>query len=282
MDFVKRINNAVNYIESHLKEEILPGDLSKIAACSYPAFQRGFSQLTGIPVSEYVRRRRLSLAAYDLQNTREKVIDIGLKYGYSSPDAFAAAFRRMHGLSPAAARRPGVRLSFYCRLSFALAMKGLEKMDYILTEKPAFKVMGKRRTTPYGGGTWAIVKSDGSETALKALNSPFFDLGLCFGFMEDGSNDYMCAVLWEGEDVQGFESFTYPPAAWITFEAEGTISGQTLYQTWQRIHQEFLPQSRYRLSGLPTVEKYTLWDEKNDACRVEISLPVTPKDGDMQ
>ena len=279
MDFVRRMNGAVDYIESRLKDEILPRDIEKIAACSYPAFARSFAQLTGIPVSEYIRRRRLSLAAYDLQNTSEKVIDIGLKYGYGSPDAFAAAFRRMHGLSPAAARRPGVRLSFYCRLSFTLAMKGVEKMDYTIAQKPAFKVIGKRRTTPYGGGTWDIVKSDGSQEALHALNSPFFDLGLCFGFHEDGSNDYMCAVLWEGEDVPGFESYAFPPATWITLEAEGTISGQALFNTWQRIHQEFLPQSRYQLSGLPTVERYTLWDEQNDICRVMISLPVTAKEG---
>ncbi len=277
MDFVERMNRAMDYIESCLGDEVQPEEIARIMACPFSVFQRSFIQITGIPVSEYVRRRRLSCAAYDLQNTGEKVIDIALKYGYGSPDAFAAAFKRLHGVSPAAARDPGAKLSFYCHLTFALTMKGVNKMDYTLVEKEGFKVIGKRRTTPYGGGTWAIVKSDGSGEAIEKLSGHFYDLGLCFGFLGDSSNDYMCGVLWDGDDVPGFDSYAYPPATWLKFEASGTISGQALNQTWQRINQEFLPQSKFKKSGLPTIEKYTLWDEKADDCNVEIWIPVTVK-----
>ena len=277
MEFVERMNRAMDYIESSLGDRVLPGEIARIMACPFSVFQRSFMQITGIPVSEYVRRRRLSCAAYDLQNTGEKVIDIALKYGYGSPDAFAAAFRRLHGVSPAAARTPGAKLSFYCHLTFALAMKGVDKMDYTLMEREGFKVIGKRRTTPYGGGTWAIVKSDSSGEALKELSGHFYDLGLCFGFLEDGSNDYMCGIQWDGEDVTGFDSYVYPPAPWLKFEAAGTISGQVLFQAWQRINQEFLPQSRFKKSGLPTIEKFVLWDEKADICKVEIWIPVAAK-----
>jgi len=277
MDFVERMNCAMDYIDGHLGEELVPGEIARIMACPFVVFQRSFIQITGIPVSEYVRRRKLTCAAYDLQNTNEKIINIALKYGYESPDAFTAAFKRLHGVSPSLARDPGVKLSFYCHLTFAFTMKGVNKMDYTLIEKVGFKVIGKRRTTPYGGGTWAIVKSDGSAEALKELSGHFCDLGLCFGFLKDGSNDYMCGVEWSGEDVQGFDSFVYPPATWLIFEATGTISGQALFHTWQRINHEFLPQSKYKESGLPTIEKYTLWDEANDACKVEIWIPVAVK-----
>jgi AraC family transcriptional regulator len=156
-------------------------------------------------------------------------------------------------------------------------MKGVDKMDYTLVEKEGFKVLGIRRTTPYGGGTWAIVKSDGSAEILKELSGRFCDLGLCFGFFKDGSNDYMCGVEWTGDDVKGFDTYVYPPASWLIFEACGTISGQALFETWQRINNEFLPQSKYKKSGLPTIEKYVLWDEQNDACKVEIRIPVAVK-----
>ena len=277
MDFVERMNQAMDFIESRLGSEIDPDEIARIMACPFELFQRSFMQITGISVSEYVRRRRLSCAADDLQNTEEKVIDIALKYGYSSPDAFAAAFKKLHGAAPSRARDPGVKLSFYCRLSFALTMKGVNKMDYTIMEKEGFKVIGKRRTTPYGGGTWAIVKSDGSGEIIQELSGRFYDLGLCFGFLPDGSNDYMCAVQWDGEDVEGFESYTFPPATWLKFEAAGTISDQALFHAWQRINQEFLPQSKYKEYGLPTIEKYILWDEGGDACKVEILIPVITK-----
>ncbi len=277
MDFVERMNRAMDYIEGCLGEEINTQEIARIMACPFAVFQRSFIQITGIPVSEYVRRRKLSCAAYDLQNTGEKVIDIALRYGYESPDAFSAAFKRLHGVSPSAARDPGAKLSFYCHLTFALTMKGVDKMDYTLVEKEGFKVLGIRRTTPYGGGTWAVVKSDGSGEALKELCGHFYDLGLCFGFLKDGSNDYMCAVEWCGGDVKGFDTYVYPHATWLIFEAAGTISGQALYQTWQRINNEFLPQSKYKEYGLPTIEKYVLWDEQNDACKVEIWIPVAVK-----
>lgn len=277
MDFVERMNRAMDYIESCLGEEINPQEIARIMACPFTVFQRSFIQITGIPVSEYVRRRKLSCAAYDLQNTEEKVIDIALKYGYESPDAFSAAFKRLHGVLPSAARDPGAKLSFYCHLTFALTMEGVDKMDYTLVEKEGFKVLGIRRTTPYGGGTWAIVKSDGSGETLKELSGHFYDLGLCFGFLKDGSNDYMCAVEWAGEDVKGFDTYVYTPATWLIFEAAGTISGQVLFQTWQRINNEFLPQSKYKKSGQPTIEKFVLWDEQNDACKVEIWVPIAVK-----
>ena len=275
MDFVERMNRVMDYIEERLGEGIEPGEIARIMACPFAVFQRSFIQITGIPVSEYVRRRKLTCAAYDLQNTDEKIIDIALKYGYDSPDAFAAAFKRLHGVPPSKAREPGAKLSFYCHLTFALTMKGVNKMDYRVIEKESFKVIGKRRITPYGGGTWAIVKTDGSGGAMEKLCGHFYDLGLCFGFLKDGSNDYMCAVEWSGEDVQGFDSYAYPPATWLIFEAAGTISGQALFQTWQRINNEFLLKSRYKKSGLPTIEKYTLWDEAADSCRVEVWIPVT-------
>jgi AraC family transcriptional regulator len=277
MDWVNRMNQAIDYVENNLNQEIDYEEISRIMGCPFSVFQRSFTQITGISLSEYVRNRKLTCAAYDLQNTNYKIIDIAMKYGYESSDAFSVAFKRMHGVMPAVARKSGAKLAFYCRLTFALTIKGVYKMDYQKVERETFKVIGVRRITPYGGGTWAIVKSDGSGKAMEELSGHFCDLGLCFGFGEDGSNDYMCGIEWEKEDVPGFESYVYPAATWLLFEAEGNLSENVLYNTWQRINNEFLPQSKYKKSSLPTIEKYVKWDETADICRVEIQIPVTLK-----
>jgi AraC family transcriptional regulator len=277
MDWINRMNEAINYVESHLSDQISTDAISKIMACPFTVFQRSFIQITDISLGEYIRYRKLSCAAYDLQNTDDKIIDISLKYGYESSDAFRVAFKRMHGVTPIMVRKSEVKLTFYCRLYFALTIKGVKKMNYELTKKEAFKVIGKRCTTPYGGGTWAIVKSDGSAEAMEQLSGHFCDLGLCFGFGEDGSNDYMCGIEWDKEDVSGFDSYQYPATSWIIFEAVGKISEAILYNTWQRINNEFLPQSKYKKSDLPTIEKYISWDEKADISKVEIWIPVVEK-----
>ena len=275
MDWVERMNAVMDSIEERIRNEepIDEAAISKIAACSFGLFQGSFTQITGVSLSEYVRRRKLTLAAHDLQNTDARVIDTALKYGYQSADAFAAAFKRLHGISPIEAKNSNVKLTFYCRLRFALTIEGVDKMDYTIVERESFKVVGVRRTTPYGGGTWAIVKSDDSNNKAKNLFGSFFDLGLCFGFSPDGSNDYMCAVEYDGKTPDGFECFIYPAASWLKFEAIGTITGNTMGNVWQRINNEFLPQSKYRKSGLPTIEKYISWDEAADKCNVEIWIP---------
>ncbi|WP_271713353.1 AraC family transcriptional regulator [Anaeromicropila herbilytica] len=271
------MNCIIDYIEEHLRSEIDENEISNIMACPFSVFQSSFTQITGISLSEYIRRRKLTLGAYDLQNTDEKVIDIAMKYGYQSADAFRVAFKRLHGVTPSEVREGGVTLTFYCRLNFEMNIRGIDKMDYTLLEREPFEVIGIRRTTPYGAGTWAIVKSDGSNEKMKELSGKFFDLGLCFGFHSDGSNDYMCAIEWSGEEVRDFDSYEYPKATWLRFEAKGTISGQVLNHVWHRINNEFLPQSKYQKCGLPTIEKFIVWDEASDQCNVEIWIPVSLK-----
>ncbi len=104
MEWIERLNKAVNYIEENITETIDMEEVSKIAYCSSYHFQRIFAYIADIPLSEYIRRRRMSLAAVDLQSGTEKVIDISLKYGYDSPTAFNRAFKSVHGIAPSQAR----------------------------------------------------------------------------------------------------------------------------------------------------------------------------------
>ncbi len=275
MEWVDRMNAVIDYVEKHLCDEISPDEVSRIIASPYTVFQRSFAQITGIPLSEYVRRRRLTSAAYEIQNTDKRIIDIALQYGYESADAFGVAFKRLHGITPNMVRKKDTQLKFYSRLHFTFTIKGVNEMDYKIIEKDDFSVTGVRRTTPDGGGTWVIVKSDGSLQKMQEIaGEGFISLGLCFGFDNDGNNDYMCGFEFSGNEIQGFDKYTYPKSTWLVFEAKGAISEGVLGNTWNRIYGEFLPQSEFQQIDLPTIEKYIEWDDKADKCKVEIMIPI--------
>jgi AraC family transcriptional regulator len=130
LEWLQRMTNAVDYIEEHLEEPIEVARIAEIAYSSSFHFQRMFYILTGNTVVEYIRKRRLTLAARELAEKKAKVIDIALKYGYETPEAFTKAFKRLHGVSPAKARRSGISLKAFPRISLEFALKGNENLDY--------------------------------------------------------------------------------------------------------------------------------------------------------
>lgn len=142
MEWLERLNYAIDYIEEHLAEEIRYDEAAKIACCSTFHFQRMFSYIAGVPLSEYIRRRRMTVAAFELQQSAVKVIDLALRFGYDSPTAFNRAFQGVHGVPPTAAKETGVALNTYPRISFHISIKGDAKMDYRIEKKEAFRIVG--------------------------------------------------------------------------------------------------------------------------------------------
>ncbi len=142
MDWVKQLNEAIHYIEENLTTEISYETISKIAGCSVYNFQRMFSYIADKPLSEYIRNRRLTMAAFDLLNSTDRIIDIALKYGYESPDSFSRAFKSFHGVLPSSVRNETVQLKSCPKLSFQMTIKGAYHMNYQIEQWPAFKVMG--------------------------------------------------------------------------------------------------------------------------------------------
>jgi len=147
MDWQKCMNQALEYIEDNLSGEIDYFITAQFMNCSVWEFRRVFSFMAQIPLSEYIRHRRLTLAAADIQNG-EKIIDIALRYGYESQAAFSRAFSQLHGIAPSSARDEGVTLKSFPRLTFKFILQGVESMDYKIEKKGAFDVIGfKRRMT---------------------------------------------------------------------------------------------------------------------------------------
>ena len=136
MDWISGMQNAINYIEAHLTDAI---DYEEVAAQSFSSsyhFQRVFSILCGFTIGEYIRSRRLSLAGAELTASDVKVIDVALKYGYDSPDSFAKAFQKFHGILPSQARNNGSRLKSFSRLVLKISLEGGNIMNYRIEEKP--------------------------------------------------------------------------------------------------------------------------------------------------
>ena len=129
MDWIERLNRAMGYIEEHLCDKFEIEEAARIACCSTYHFQRMFAYMAGVPLSEYVRRRRMTLAAVDLQSGGEKVVDVALKYGYESPTAFTRAFKSVHGIVPSEAKESGARLKAFPPVSFRISIKGDSEMN---------------------------------------------------------------------------------------------------------------------------------------------------------
>ena len=142
LETIKLLNNTIEYIERNLDATLDIDELSKVAYSSRYHFQRVFQALTGFTVTEYIRNRRLTLAAEELVATDKKVIDIALKYDYESPEAFTKAFKRLHGISPSALRKLSGKIKAFPKISFQISIKGECEMIYRIVEKDAFKVFG--------------------------------------------------------------------------------------------------------------------------------------------
>jgi AraC family transcriptional regulator len=148
MDLLKKMNEALVYIEENLTGDIDYKEAARLSFCSEFHFKRMFSFLAGVSLSEYIRRRRLTLAAFELNNSSLRIIDIALKYGYSSPDSFTRAFQNMHGVTPTEARNNGPSLKAYPQMTFQLTIKGGSKMNYRIVEKEAFRIVGIKKRVP--------------------------------------------------------------------------------------------------------------------------------------
>lgn len=123
MEFLKKLNSPLDYIEENLGNTIDFNEVARLASCSHIHFKRLFFILTGITLTDYIRRRRLTLAAFDLNNCSIKISDIARKYGYHSSDSFTRAFQKFHGITPSEARNYGQWLKAYSRITFESSTK---------------------------------------------------------------------------------------------------------------------------------------------------------------
>lgn len=269
------IQSAVQYIEDNLADEI---DISEAAARAYVSefyFRRIFSVLYGMTVGEYIRNRRLTLAAQELANTDIKVIDAALKYGYDSPDSFARAFSKFHGISPSAAKDRGASLKFFAPVRIKLTLEGGSMLEYKIVKKAAFTVMGKSRRFNTDTSYAEIPKF--WEEHFRSEDSKVI-CGM-YGVCLDGDGkdfDYLIAdnYIPQNEIPEGCVTVTIPEGEWAVFSCRGPLS-KSLQDVNTRIWSEWLPNCReYKLAGNYNIEMYTPPCDDPEKNYCEIWVPV--------
>ncbi|MFB5660354.1 GyrI-like domain-containing protein [Alteribacillus sp. HJP-4] len=267
MAMVESLQEAIDYMEAHLLDHITMEDISKQAHVSPFHFQRTFMILTDVSVGEYLRRRRLTLAAQELSNTDGKIVDLAYKYGYDSPEAFSKAFRKQHGVSPRAARKGIGKLQSYNRLSIQVNLKGAEPMKYQIVERDAFQVVGLKRECPCGTNGdvdgipefWGEVNANGTVDRLSQLiNSDIKGLlGITDNYDEENNSiDYWIAAEHMGQGPSDLSSLEFPKSKWVVFEVHGSAP-TAMPEAWKQIYTEWIPSNGYEVTDIPAVEAYT-------------------------
>lgn len=279
MDWVRSLNLAIEYIENHLFDNIVCEDIAQHAFYSSFHFQRAFSLLTGITVSEYIRNRRLSLAAQDLLYNNEKVIDVALKYGYNTPESFTKAFQRFHGVLPSQAKKFGIELKSFNRLTLKIVLEGGSIMDYKIEQKDSFRVVVKTRrfTTENSGNKIPLFWSDYFSSGLHHQICGM--IGICFP-VETGCKDFEYGIGCDEKYVtsapEGFRTIAIPSYTWAIFKCIGPMP-DAIQNMWKRVYSEWLPQSAYELIDGYDIEFYTKGDNSSKDYISEIWIPIKEK-----
>ncbi|HKM34529.1 MAG TPA: effector binding domain-containing protein [Lachnospiraceae bacterium] len=297
MDWLTKMNAAVDYIEDNLTGEIDLNVVCRKACCSSYNFQRMFSFITDIPLAEYIRRRRLTVAALDLQNSNLKVIDLALKYGYDSAASFARAFNALHGVTPSQARQPGVKLKAYPKISFQISIKGEKEMNYRIETKEAFDVFGIETIASLTGDEgylsppelWQQCHKDGEYERLmeNAGDLPdFIPQDLCkihavenYRKTEANTFPYMlCAFVSRNSNTEGYKTVHIPAQTYAIFSSEKFSWGDDFFNVLttmqKRFYGEWLPTANYERADAANFEIY---GGTKDYGYIELWFPVKTK-----
>lgn len=300
MDWITGIQNAINYIEDHITEELDYGQIAKESFSSSFHFQRVFSTLCGYTLGEYIRNRRLTLAGAELARTKERVIDVAYKYGYDSPESFTKAFQKFHGITPSQARGNGAVLKSFSRLSIKVTLEGGSFMNYRIEEKPAMKLTGYKRR--FIGSPNDKQDQDHNFACETRLEQAILE-GLCrehemvyqilTNFDPDGYDFYYAYQFpsWAidslddlpSDIVARFEHVEIPAGRYLVCETQRCEFPTDLEDDLRRkAVSEWLPTSGYELRDAPEIGViHWFWEEGNELVNqsryCELWLPIQQK-----
>jgi AraC family transcriptional regulator len=292
---LESLNGTLEYIEEHLREPIDVGELARIALTSEYHLRRMFSALAGMPLSEYVRRRRLTVAGAEVVAGRRTLLDIAVRYGYGSGEAFARAFRAMHGVGPGEARRDGLALRSQPRMSFRLVVDGRSLMQYRIVTKEQFTVVGRKATVPQinegvnphilemikaiDPDTMARIASlsDQEPSGVVSVTHPHDEEN----HQEGSPLDYYHAVVADpgrvsSEEAAGLDALTLEAGLWAVFTSVGEFPA-ALQRMWGDVYSEWFPSNPYRHRPGPTLLKVGA-DPDGGGALAELWVAVEPED----
>ncbi len=279
MEWIDRLNQSIIYIENNIEGEIDYNEAAKIACCSTFHFQRMFSYIAGVTLSEYIRRRRMTKAAFELSNSDIKIMDLSLKYGYDSPTAFNRAFHAIHSISPSAARKKGSTLKSYPKLVFTATVKGASEMQYRIEDKKGFRIVGiKKEIETDIEKNFVIVPEFWKEFMRADLfshicnlsnQSPYGILGITV-YQDQNNYHYYIAAATDEQKPDGMTEHRIPASTWAIFECDP--SPEAIQDLYRRFYTEWLPFSGYEYAETQDIEVYPTPDQSNKKVEVWFSV----------
>lgn len=285
MEWLNKLGNAIDYLENHLDKEISIDTAAQIACCSTYYFQRMFTYVAGVSLSEYIRRRKMSQAAFELQRTEKRVLDIALKYGYSSPTSFNRAFQSVHGITPVAAKNIGSTLNLYPPIRFSVIITGGSVMSYHVERKESIRIVGIRtplvedveenlRTVPT---FWEQTLQESCFPKICGLTNENPNGILGVSVYNNPQDIYYYIAVASNKPVPiGMVEYVIPEATWVIFENDGMFR-EDVQSIFRRFLTEFLPFSGYEYAELPDVEVYPIIQGKPQSGHSEVWIAVKEK-----
>ncbi|MFI5835036.1 GyrI-like domain-containing protein [Micromonospora sp. NPDC051300] len=280
-----RLNQALDHLEQRLEQPLDVAALARVACVSEHHFRRLFSALAGMPLSEYVRRRRLTLAAADVLADRESLLDVAVRWGYGSNEAFARAFRAVHGVGPAQARRDGSVLRSQPRMSFRLVVEGSSSMDYRIVTKDAFRLVGVKARVPLvhegmNPHIVAFLKGLEPETVrrIEALSDqePHGIVNVSDDLAGDRAEgtelDYWHGVVTGAQVPDGLDGLPVEAGDWAVFRSSGAFP-QALQHLWRDVFTQWFPSNPYETRPGPEISQVRI-AEGGATADAELWIPV--------
>lgn len=253
MNINKVLNNITLYIDNNIEEKVDYNVLSRMMGVNNYTMQRIFSVITGIPLAEYIRKRKLSLAAYDLITGKYKVMDIAIKYGYENATSFSRAFETFHGIKPSEVS-DNTKLHDFPRIIFDENVDIKNDFEYVVEHMPRLVLYGKSINTNND------TISEDAPLFFEKINNKYIDR---FGNIKYGMVSYKdvereeivsYSVLYEKE-IEDFEKIEIPESKWLKFTIYSK-EAKDIQDMAHRFYKEFFPSTKYNLRDLPELEYY--------------------------
>lgn len=275
MKYYDNLNNVIDAIEKQLTSEISYNELAKIVGISSYSLQRTFSFLTGMTLTEYIRKRRLSKSAEEIKETNQKIIDIALKYQYDSPVSFSNAFKKMHGISPINARKNNQKLKLFDKIQFKPAIEDIKEFKYRIVEMEEQEFYGVTTgiilNEDYESISNLYTKCRQNETMdffIKNSNQKELYYGIYESIIKDGiyttKGIYYIAGQTERRDLKRIK---IPKGLWICFTLSNKKQ-QDINELYDYMYTKWLPSSNYEEAlYYPQLEIYY-----KDSCEICIAI----------
>lgn len=277
MNIIRLFNQTIEYIETTLDGDIDEEKIAQYSGYAYPMFSRLFSILTETTLSEYIRGRRLTEAAVELRDTKEKVIDIAMKYGYETSDSFGVAFKNFHGFTPTEVRK-GQPYTIVSRLQLKLSVQGGKSMKIKIEKKPTFYVAGvegKDITSAECPGMWGKLYAKFSHEEYAALGEGQ-SVGVCYDINEPNKLNYLAGyIVTDAEQAKamGLDVLEVEETEYAVVELTGKVP-ENIHAGWKYVMEVFFPEHGYIHSGQPDFEYYYEGDMDSPNYKMELWVPI--------